>query len=53
MTLGTTQLSAEGTAVFTTSTLAAGIHAIIASYSGDANFEQSVSQQVIVTAGPP
>jgi hypothetical protein len=47
--LATVQLSAEGTATFSTSTLAPGTHTIVASYSGDANFDESVSQQFTVT----
>jgi hypothetical protein len=47
--LATVQLSPDGTAAFTTSTLAAGTHTIVASYSGDANFDESVSAQFTVT----
>jgi hypothetical protein len=45
--------SDDGTAVFTSSTLAAGTHAIVASYGGDANFDQGVSQKVMVTVTQP
>jgi VCBS repeat-containing protein len=41
--LGTAALDSTGTAVFTTSTLAAGAHAITASYAGDTNFNPSSS----------
>jgi hypothetical protein len=44
-TLGTGKLT-SGTAVFTTSKLAAGDHAITASYAGDANFDSSASNTV-------
>jgi hypothetical protein len=47
--LATVQLSPDGTATFTTSTLTAGTHTIVASYKGDANFDESVSQQFTVT----
>jgi hypothetical protein len=51
--LATVQLSPDdGTAAFTTSTLAAGPHAILARYGGDANFGQSGSQYT-VTVGQP
>lgn len=52
-TLATIQLGADGTAAFTTSTLAAGPHAILATYGGNANFGQSVSQQVNLTVEQP
>lgn len=52
-TLATVQISPDdGTAVFTTSTLAAGPHAIVVSYGGDAVFGQSVSDQFTVTVRP-
>lgn len=41
--LGTAALDSTGTAAFTTSTLAAGAHAIAASYAGDSNFNPSSS----------
>ena len=52
-TLGEARLSAAGTAVFTTSTLPAGPHAIVAAYSGDAKFGESVSQPVTITVEQP
>jgi len=52
-TLATVQLKADGTAVFTTSTLAAGTNVIVASYRGDANFDQSVSQRFTVRVRQP
>jgi Bacterial Ig-like domain (group 3) len=39
----------DGTAAFTTSTLVADTHAIVATYSGDANFDQGVPQKVTAT----
>jgi hypothetical protein len=44
-TLATVQLSIDGTAAFTISTLLTGTHAIVAAYGGDTDFDQSVSQQ--------
>jgi hypothetical protein len=44
-TLGSGKLT-SGTAVFTTSKLAAGNHAITASYAGDTNFDSSTSNTV-------
>jgi hypothetical protein len=52
-TLATVQLSPEGSATFAPSALAAGTHAIVASYQGDATFSPSTSQQALITAGPP
>jgi hypothetical protein len=52
-TLATVQLNAEGTAVFNTSSLAAGVHRVVATYSGDTNFEASGSQPVSVTVERP
>jgi len=53
-TLAAVQLSSDdGTAAFTTMRLAAGIHAIVAFYSGDATFEKSASQQFNITVGQP
>jgi uncharacterized repeat protein (TIGR01451 family) len=45
--------SDDGTAALTTSTLAAGTHAIVATYGGDANFDQGVSLQVTATVTQP
>lgn len=52
-TLSTVQLSSDGTAAFTTSGLAAGAHAITASYDGDPNFDQSTSPPFNVTVAQP
>ena len=41
--IGTATLDSTGAASFTTSSLAAGTHAITASYAGDANFNASTS----------
>jgi sugar lactone lactonase YvrE len=49
--LGTANLDATGTATFTTSGLAAGSHAIVASYSGDANDLPSASASITETVG--
>lgn len=51
--LAAVQLSADGTAAFTISTLVVGTHAIVVSYSGDENFEQSASQQFNVAIERP
>ena len=51
--LGTATLQSNGTAALTISDLAAGGHAIIATYSGDSNFPtQSVSKHVGRGYGP-
>lgn len=42
-TLGTATLGADGKASFTTTSLAAGLHALSASYTGDANHAASVA----------
>ena len=52
-TFGKIQLTAEGTAALTIPTLAPGLHAIIASYDGDADFEQSVSEQSNIMVAQP
>lgn len=52
-TFATVQLTADGTAAFSTATLAAGIHAIVATYTGDTNFGESGSQQVNVKVERP
>jgi len=44
--LGSTAITANKTATFTTSTLAAGSHTITATYAGDANYVTSTSQAV-------
>ncbi len=49
--LGGVPLNAAGVATLTTSNLAAGVHTIVAGYSGDRNFESSVSAPVTVTIG--
>jgi hypothetical protein len=51
-TLATVPLSSDGAAAFTTPTLAAGPHAVLATYGGDTNFGQSASEQFIVTVQP-
>ena len=48
-TLGTSSLNGSATAVFTTTTLAAGTHSIVASYGGDSKDGSSVSSAVTVT----
>ncbi len=48
--LGTAQLDASGTAIFTTSALPAGVNSMSAAFSGDGNFNASTSQPVNVTA---
>jgi hypothetical protein len=52
-TLATVQLSIDGTAAFTISTLVTGTHAIVAAYGGDTDFDQSVSQQFNATVEQP
>jgi hypothetical protein len=47
--LGKAQLTGEGNAALTIPTLTPGLHAIIASYDGDADFQQSVSEQSNIT----
>jgi hypothetical protein len=49
--LATVPLAADGTAAFTTSTLAAGTHTVTAEYSGDGNFlaSDSAPQVQVVT----
>jgi autotransporter-associated beta strand protein len=47
--LGTASLDNTGTAVFTTTTLSAGTHAITAVYSGSANFSPSTSSPLTQT----
>lgn len=53
--LGTASLDASGTAVYSTSSLAAGSYNVTAVYSGDANFAPSTSPAVplSVTVAPP
>ncbi|HXO68307.1 MAG TPA: Ig-like domain repeat protein [Bradyrhizobium sp.] len=51
--LGKVQLTTEGTAVLTIPTLAPGLHVIIASYDGDADFQQSVSEQSNIAVALP
>jgi hypothetical protein len=48
-TLGTSSLNGSATAAFTTTTLAAGTHSIVASYGGDSKDGSSVSSAVSVT----
>ena len=50
-TLGTAQVTASGTATLTINTLTAGKHAIVANYSGDANFATSAAQAVTIFIG--
>lgn len=52
-TLAKVQVSSDGTAAFTTATLAVGTHPIVAAYSGDDKFEPNVSQQFTVTVAQP
>jgi streptogramin lyase len=52
-TLGTAALSANGTAVFTTTMLASGTHAILAVYSGDMNFTAGTSAVLLQTVLAP
>jgi hypothetical protein len=54
-TLGTATLNASGTASFSTTSLAAGIHSIVASYAGDNQngASLSVAVTVTITAGQP
>ncbi len=49
--LGTEPLAANGTATLTINTLTAGTHAIVASYSGDANYASSIAQGVTINIG--
>jgi hypothetical protein len=51
--IGTTSLNSSGSAVFDTSSLAVGSHAIAAAYSGDTNFASSKSAAVSVTISAP
>jgi hypothetical protein len=53
-TLGSMALSAQGSATFTTSTLAVATHSLSAQYSGDASFTGSTSNAVslVVTSAP-
>jgi hypothetical protein len=54
-TLGTAPLDANGHATFSTTSLAAGVHEVAASYGGDSAYAASSSAQVAVqvTANPP
>jgi uncharacterized protein (TIGR03118 family) len=47
--LGTAPVNAAGVATLTISTLAPGVHTLVAGYSGDPNFESSVSDAVTIT----
>ncbi|HLJ95305.1 MAG TPA: DUF4214 domain-containing protein, partial [Gemmataceae bacterium] len=47
--LGTANIGPTGTASFTATSLASGTHSILATYSGDANFNVSASSPVTVT----
>ena len=51
--LGTATLNATGVATLTISTLAPGLHTVVAGYSGDGNFESSVSapQSITISGG--
>jgi len=51
--IGSATLNSSGKATFTTSTLAAGSHSIIAAYGGDPNFLGSKSAAVTQTVNPP
>jgi hypothetical protein len=48
-TLGTTTLNGSGQAAFSSATLTAGSHSITAAYSGDGNFDSSVSPALTQT----
>jgi len=52
-TLGTVTLAANGTASFSTSSLAAGSHNITAQYSGDANYLPATSNTVVQVVNVP
>jgi hypothetical protein len=48
-TLGTASLNASGTAMYTTSSLAAGLHSISAFYSGDSDFASATTSAIALT----
>ena len=52
-TLATESLNSNGVATYTTSSLAAGVHSITASYQGNSTFATSTSSAVTVTVSAP
>ena len=51
--LSTATLSPTGQTIYTTTSLAAGIHVITASYSGDTTYPTKTSAPITVTIAPP